>query len=256
MNSHTLTTLLALLVSTTILSAQNPTPAFHDMSNLHDMSKMNGTDDDNADATLDSMQRHQMDMGPHMRMSTLRNPSPGDAERAAQVAERARVVAQKYADYHTALADGFKIFHPEVPQKQYHFTNHAYAFEAAFSFDPDHPTSLLYEKHGDSYKLIGVMYTAPKRMAEQDLNARIPLSVAQWHQHINFCAPPQGRGSEMLGSNPKFGLHGSITTEEACEAAGGTFKPVIFGWMVHVYPLEQKPDAVWDVQRQHDHQHD
>ena len=28
--------------------------------------------------------------------------------------------------------------------------------------NPDHPTSLLYEKQGDGYKLIGVMYTAPK----------------------------------------------------------------------------------------------
>jgi hypothetical protein len=248
--------LFAFSLSIAVVLAQNASPASHDMSNMHDMSQMKDTKADNVDSTVDSMQHHHMDMGPHMRMSSLRNPSPGDAERAAQVAERARLVAQKYADYRIALADGFKIFHPEVPQNQYHFTNYSYAFEAAFSFNPDHPTSLLYEKHGDDYKLIGVMYTAPKRMAEQDLDARIPLSVAQWHQHINFCAPPQGRGSEMLGSNPKFGLHGSISTEEACEAAGGAFKPVIFGWMVHVYPFEQKPEAVWDVERQHDHHDD
>jgi hypothetical protein len=220
-----------------------------------DMSKMNDTNSDNADSAMESMQHHHMDMGPHVRMSALRDARPGDAERAAQVVERARVVAQKYNDYHTALADGFKIFHPEVPQKQYHFTNYAYAFEAGFSFNPDHPTSLLYEKHGDGYKLIGVMYTAPKRMPEEDLDQRVPLSVAQWHLHVNFCAPPQGRGSEMLGPNAKFGLHGSIATEEACEAAGGTFKPVIFGWMVHVYPFEQKTEDIWAVERQMDHRH-
>ena len=240
--------LLALLVFLPLCFAQNQPPS-------HEMSKMKDMDADNADSAMESMQHHHMDMGPHMRMSTLRDPKPRDAERAAQVVERARVVAQKYSDYHTALADGFKIFHPEVPQKQYHFTNYAYAFEAAFSFNPDHPTSLLYEKNGDDYKLIGVMYTAPKRMPEEDLDQRVPLSVAQWHLHVNFCAPPQGRGSEMLGPNPKFGLHGSIATEEACEAAGGTFKPVIFGWMVHVYPFEQKPEDIWAVERQMDHHH-
>ena len=165
--------LLALLVFLPLCFAQNQPPS-------HEMSKMKDMDADNADSAMESMQHHHMDMGPHMRMSTLRDPKPGDAERAAQVVERARVVAQKYSDYHTALADGFKIFHPEVPQKQYHFTNYAYAFEAAFSFNPDHPTSLLYEKNGDDYKLIGVMYTAPKRMPEEDLDQRVPLSVAQW----------------------------------------------------------------------------
>ncbi len=71
--------------------------------------------------------------------------------------------------------------------------------EAAFRFNPEHPTSLLYEKHGDEYKLIGVMYTAPKRFTEDQLDERIPLSVAQWHEHVNFCAPPADRRKEMLG---------------------------------------------------------
>jgi len=238
----------AMVVLAMFAMAQDSAPA-------HDMSKMKDMDSESADSTMDAMQHHHMDMGPHMRMSALREPKPGDADRAAKVVQHARRVAQKYADYHTALADGFKIFHPEIPQKQYHFTNYAYAFEAAFSFNPDHPTSLLYEKHGDDYKLIGVMYTAPKRLPEEDLDQRVPLSVAQWHQHVNFCAPPQGHGNEMLGPNPRFGLHGSISTEEACEASGGTFKPVIFGWMVHVYPFEQKPEDIWAVERQMDHHH-
>src|SRR4029079_1132675 len=48
-------------------------------------------------------------------------------------------------------------------------------------------------KQGDDYKLIGVMYTATKRFTEDQLNERIPLSVAQWHQHTNFCRPPDDR---------------------------------------------------------------
>jgi hypothetical protein len=54
----------------------------------------------------------------------------------------------------------------------------------------------------------------------------------------------------MWGPNPQFGLQGSISTREACDAAGGKFVPQIFGWMVHVYPLEQKPEDIWSVERQ------
>jgi hypothetical protein len=74
--------------------------------------------------------------------------------------------------------------------------------------------------------------------------------MTQWHQHVNLCKPPQGREIEALGKNAKFGLNGSITTEEACEAAGGTFMPHVFGWMVHMYPWEKTPDEIWSVERQ------
>lgn len=36
------------------------------------------------------------------------------------------------------------------------------------------------EKHGTDCKLIRVMYTAPKRFSKDQLDKRIPLSVAQW----------------------------------------------------------------------------
>ena len=72
------------------------------------------------------------------------------------------MAAGKYQDYKVALAAGFKIFLPDVPQKQYHFTNYRYAWEARNHFDALQPTSLLYEKDGDGYKLVGVMYTAKK----------------------------------------------------------------------------------------------
>ncbi len=132
----------------------------------------------------------------------------------------------------------------------YHFTNYRYALEAGFHFNPEHPTSLLYEKHGDGYRLIGVMYTAPKSFSEDELNRRIPLSVAQWHAHVNLCVPPANRENEMRGPGAKFGLAGSIATREACEAEGGRFVPQIFGWMVHLYPYEQKPEDIWSVERQ------
>jgi hypothetical protein len=199
---------------------------------------------------MQSMEEH-MDMGPHMKMTTLRPSKPGDAARARQVVEAARRASQKYVDYHAALADGYKIFHPELPQKMYHFTNYGYAMESTLRFNPEHPTSLLYEKRGNDYELIGAMYTAPKRLSDDQLDERIPLSIAQWHEHVNFCAPPPEQRKEMLAPHPQFGLRGSITTQEACVAAGGTFHPVIFNWMVHVYPFEKEQASIWSVDRQH-----
>jgi hypothetical protein len=226
----------------------------HDMSNMKDKpmgaEKDADKDDDASAHAMHSMEGH-MDMGPHMKMTALRQAKPGDAARAQQVADAARKASDKYTDYHSALNDGFKIFHPELKQKIYHFTNYGYAMEAAFRFNPEHPTSLLYEKHGNDYKLIGVMYTAPKRFGEEQLDERIPLSIAQWHEHVNFCVPPADKRKEMLAPHPQFGLRGSITTQEACDAAGGTFHPVIFNWMVHVYPYEKDQASIWSVERQH-----
>jgi hypothetical protein len=223
----------------------------HDMSNMNMKDMQMDKDDSDAGAhAMHSMEGH-MDMGPHMKMTAVRQPKPGDSARAQQVADAARKASEKYRDYRVALADGFKIFHPEIPQKIYHFTNYGYGMEAAFRFNPEHPTSLLYEKHGDDYKLIGVMYTAPKRFSEEQLDERIPLSVAQWHEHVNFCMPPADRRKEMLAKNPQFGLRGSITTQEACDAAGGTFHPVVFNWMVHVYPFEKEQANIWSTERQH-----
>ena len=55
----------------------------------------------------------------------------------------------------------------------------------------------------------------------------------------------------MLGPHPRFGFKGSITTQEECQAAGGKFYPVVFNWMVHVYPFEQMREEMWSVERQH-----
>ena len=95
------------------------------------------------------------------------------------------------------------------------------------------------------------MYTASKRYTEDQLDQRIPLSIAQWHEHVNFCIPPLGRWQELRSPNPQFGMQGSINKQEACDAAGGTFRPVVFHWMVHVYPFEKDQASVWSVERQH-----
>jgi hypothetical protein len=87
------------------------------------------------------------------------------------------------------------------------------------------------------------MYTMPKRATEEQLNARVPLSIAMWHLHTNLCIAPRSEGATV--DRTKFGLRGSIATEQACDAAGGRFHPVIFGWMVHVYPYEDSLDKIF-----------
>ncbi|HTB94313.1 MAG TPA: hypothetical protein VK728_15880 [Candidatus Sulfotelmatobacter sp.] len=195
-----------------------------------------------AAATHDMAHMNHGD-NPHMYMTSPRSQTAADVKRANEIVKELRAGIGKYKDYHVALDEGFKIFLPDVPQPEYHFTNYENGFLQAFSFDPARPTSLLYKKTADGYELVGAMYTMPKRASEEQLNERVPLSVATWHLHTNLCMPP--RDQRKTADYTKFGLHGSITTQEACDAAGGKFHPVIFGWMVHVYPYEDSTDKIF-----------
>jgi hypothetical protein len=186
-------------------------------------------------------------MAGHMYLTALRPLEPGDQSKADAVVAAARAAMAPYRDYQKALADGFEIFLPNVPQAQYHFTNYAYALAARVRFDPLKPTSLLYKKTADGYQLMGAMYTDRVDASEDELNQRIPLSVARWHQHTNFCKAPPGQKAAYFGPDAKFGLLGSITTPEACVAAGGEFHPHLFGWMVHVYPYETDAKNIWSI---------
>jgi hypothetical protein len=185
-------------------------------------------------------------MAGHMYMTELKITKPGDQQRADAIVAAAKTAMEPYQDYQKALADGYEIFLPNLPQPQYHFTKALNGVEARSHFDPLKPTSLLYKKTPDGgYKLIGAMYTARVDATEDELNDRIPLSIARWHQHVNFCKAPMGQKAAYFGPDAKFGLLGSINTREACEAAGGEFHPHIFGWMVHVYPYEADAKKIW-----------
>jgi hypothetical protein len=201
-----------------------------------------------AHAVHDMTPGHHNAHNQHMFMTSARQQTPDDAARAKEVVEQLRSGIEKYKDYHVALNDGYKIFLPNLPQPEYHFTNYKNGFLEAFTFDPARPTSLLYKKTSSGFELVGAMYTMPKRASEDQLNARVPLSVATWHLHTNLCMPPKGQLRNADWS--KFGLRGSITTQESCDAAGGRFHPVIFGWMVHVYPFEDSTDKIFAMHHQ------
>jgi len=210
---------------------------------MDDMQHDSQANPDAARAANDAMSG-DMDMNPHMYMTALRPENPADDQRAQEILDILTPAIAKYKDYRVALGDGFRIFLPNVPQQIYHFTNPRYAYEASFAFNPAHPTSLLYKKINGTYVLEGAMYTARRNATEDELNERVPLSIARWHKHVNFCLPP--RGTRLRDVNWKeFGPGGSIAAQDVCLQAGGRWIPQVFGWMVHVYPYETDPAKIW-----------
>ncbi len=210
-----------------------------------DHSQMNmdsGEQKENEKAAVAAM-NHMHGSGPHLHMTEMHTHSAADVQRADEIVTQLRAGIERYKDYHVALNDGYHIFLPNVPQPEYHFTSYKNGFMAAMRFDPSQPTSLLYQKTAGGYELVGAMYTMPKRASEDQLNERVPLSVAMWHLHTNLCMPPKDQ--RQTADWTKFGLHGSISTQEGCDAAGGKFHPTIFGWMVHVYPYESSLDKIY-----------
>src|ERR1035438_2134712 len=175
----------------------------------------------------------------HMCITPARPDLSGDQDRAKAVVDQVRTAIEKYKDYKKAIADGYIQANPTVDQPQFHFTNDANAKYADTVFDPTRPTSLLYYHTAQKrFALEGVMFTTRPSASEDELNRRIPLSVARWHKHTNFCGAPANKVKEYFGEHPKFGMFGSIHTRSACVAEGGTFFPEVFTWMIHVFPYE------------------
>jgi hypothetical protein len=84
--------------------------------------------------------------------------------------------------------------------------------------------------------LVGAMYTMPKRASLEKLDERVPLGIAQWHRHVNWCLPKRGetdRWMERKDGRPVFGPESPIATQAACDAVGGDFHESLFGWMIH-----------------------
>jgi len=187
-------------------------------------------------------------MANHMCITPIRAIQPRDEERAREVVATVKAAIEKYKDYRKAIADGYVQANPKVDQPQFHFTNDANAHLADSQFDPTRPTSLLYfQTPTQRFKLEGVMFTARPSASEDELNHRIPLSIARWHKHTNFCGAPANKLKEYFGEHPKFGMFGSIHSKSACEAEGGTFFPVVFTWMIHVFPYEEDLKDVFSM---------
>src|SRR3981081_951582 len=110
-----------------------------------DHSKMPGMDMDDAraneahavhDMTPGHMDAHNL----HMHMTAMRPQTPEDARKANEILTPLRSGIEKYKDYHVALSDGYKIFLPNLPQPEYHFTNYWNGFLEAFTVAHASPT--------------------------------------------------------------------------------------------------------------------
>jgi hypothetical protein len=207
-------------------------------------------------ADMKSMGPSMAAMAGHMTITPVWPKEPGDEAKAKEVVAEAKATMERYKDYRNALADGYVIANPKLEQPQYHFNKEANARDADFHFDPSKPTSLLYRRTPyQQYKLEGVMYTARPNATEEDLNGRIPLSVARWHEHTNFCEAPADRVKDYQAAHPKFGMFGSINTKQSCEAEGGIFHPYMFTWMIHVFPYESDFKDVFSMNDDVPHVH-
>ncbi len=175
-----------------------------------------------------------MNMGPHMKMTPYQPITTPDIIRMKAIVQNAHVCFDRYQDYHLALQDGYRIFAPNVPQDIYHFANVESFAEAQTTFDLAHPSALLYKKVADVYQFVGVMYSAPANVTPEQLNQRIPISIAPWHLHVNFCLPAGDTEQTLFKANSLFGLTGTISTQAQCTKVGGSFYSSMYGWMVHI----------------------
>lgn len=222
----------------------------HDsMAGMAGMGAADSTDRQAGAAAEESMSG-RMIADLHMVMTPHRAPATGDSARAAALLAEMRRDLARFKDVDTALANGYRPFFPNVPQRVYHFTNLGNALRERLRFDPAQPTALLYRRDpSGAYTLVGAMYDDAADTPLDELDSRVPLSIAHWHRHVNWCLPPRGaaeRWHETQDGHPVFGPKSPIATAEGCAAVGGRFLPHIFGWMVHVNAFAgDDPKAIW-----------
>ena len=200
---------------------------------------------------------------PHTAMTVLGPDAPGDRARADALLDEARRSLVRYRRVEAAEADGYRPFPSEPPPelRVIHYVHRSRSRAEARRVDVTRPGSLLYERDGDGgLRLVGFMVTAPVDATPAELDARVPLSVTQWHLHQNVCVPrpvwDRDAWARTLPSGARaFGPGSAIATEAACEAEGGRFLPTVFGWMAHVHVFAEDPADTWNAMYGHDGHH-
>jgi hypothetical protein len=214
-----------------------------------------------TEAKAPVVEAHAANAALHLEMTPVIAGTSADSTRAAIVAASLRSELAKYADTSAAVADGYRMFLPGLKaQRVFHFTSNWRAIQESFRFEPTRPTSLLYRKDSTGkLVLVGAMYTAPKRFGYARLDARVPLSIARWHKHVNWCIPKyaeKARWMETRDGAPVFGPESPVASREACEAVGGRFQESMLGWMLHANVFSDDPAMVWGDEHAGHEMHD
>jgi hypothetical protein len=142
----------------------------------------------------------------------------------------AKTAAATYPTVKDALAAGYMQSTPYVPCIGAHYTNEMFAA----SFDPSHPSELLYAGTAPTSKIVGLSYLVwhpggpPPGFAG---------SNDHWHQHNangGLCL----KGGFVVGSE--------ATTNQQCAALGGHKSLLIDIWMLHAWVVPGF-DCSWGV---------
>lgn len=193
-------------------------------------------------------------MGPHMLMTEKRPAQPGDEQQADRMAAELREHIAQYRDVEKARADGYRSFppNPGPDLKEVHYIHPERSRRENEEIDLEKPGSLLYHQTEDGgLRLVGAMVIAPAEAPLEELDARVPLSVTQWHLHTNICVPKpiwdEAQWARTADDGqPLFGPGSRIATEDACGEVDGRFMPTIFGWMAHAYVYAEDEADMWD----------
>lgn len=188
----------------------------------------------------------------HLLTTDRRPSSAADSLRGDELVIAIRQAIGKYSTPDIAERDGYRELHDGDTSARVivHFFNWRNAVEEAVRFNPAKPAALIYRRGRNGYRLLGATYTAPGGTTEEVLDRRVPLSVGQWHQHVDLCVPKPDdtpRWSERgPDGKPVFGPSSAIDTQAGCDSVAGVFKPRVFGWMLEARVfVSDNPDSIW-----------
>ena len=163
----------------------------------------------------------------HMAFTAPRPGTAADTARALDVMHRLCAAISRYPTLASAESAGYKSAAGGGMQHMGHMMHLSRPKPLAGigTFDPTRPQALLFRRdQGGEFRLAGAMFVAPRGATEDQLDARIPLSVVRWHRHVDVCRGPKGE------ANPRY--HQWLT-QAACDKAGGRWRPAS-RYMLHV----------------------
>ncbi|HZS61107.1 MAG TPA: dienelactone hydrolase family protein [Gemmatimonadaceae bacterium] len=209
-------------------------------------------DDHDNPAVVAAVKAMAMGETAHLLTTDRRPGSAADSLRGDELVVTIRDAIGKYSTPDLAARDGYRELKDGDTSARaiVHFFNWRNAVEEAIRFNPAKPAALIYRRGRNGYRLLGATYTAPGATTEEALDLRVPLSVGQWHQHVDLCVPKpddNARWNELgPDDKPVFGPSSSIDTQGGCDSVAGVFKPRVFGWMLEARVfVSDNPDSIW-----------
>ena len=140
-----------------------------------------------------------------------------------------RASAEKYRDVNAALVDGFVVAKDVNKGRPGHFFHRARLNDG--TFNPAEPEMLMYQQDEQGrWQFTGaVVYMLYRRQVGDRHPDGFVGPLDNWHMHYNTCENVAG---------------GGVAAPDTCKALGGLTLHN-FGWMLHVWVLEENPLGVF-----------